>query len=67
MNNSSIFTADRATHLKTVVVSLLCATIVAGIGIAARVTDTSNVRMEASVVKAGNRITAATSNGTSIR
>ena len=67
MNNSSIFTADRATHLKIVVVSLLCATIVAGIGIAARVTDTSNVRMEASVVKAGNRVTAATANGTSIR
>jgi hypothetical protein len=56
MNNSSIFTADRATHLKTVVVSLLCATIVTGIGIAARVTDASNVRMEASVVKAGNRV-----------
>ena len=67
MNNSSIFTADRATHLKIVVVSLLCATIVAGIGIAARVTDTSSVRIEASVVKAGNRVTAATNNGTSIR
>jgi ABC-type proline/glycine betaine transport system permease subunit len=67
MNNSSIFTADRATHLKIVVVSLLCATIVAGIGIAARVTDTSKIRMEASVVKAGNRVTAATGNGTSIR
>jgi hypothetical protein len=67
MNNSSIFTADRATHLKTVVVSLLCAAIVSGISIAARVTDTSNLRMEASAVKAGNRVTAATTNGTSIR
>jgi ABC-type proline/glycine betaine transport system permease subunit len=53
MNNSSIFTADPATHLKIVVVSSLCATIVAGIGIAAQVTDTSNVRIEASVT--GNR------------
>jgi ABC-type proline/glycine betaine transport system permease subunit len=67
MNNSSLFTADRATHLKIVVVSLLCATLVAGIGIAARVTDTSNVRMEASVVKAGKPVTAATTNGNSIR
>jgi ABC-type proline/glycine betaine transport system permease subunit len=67
MNNSSLFTADRATHLKIVVVSLLCATLVAGVGIAARVTDTSNVRMEASVVKAGKPVTAATTNGNSIR
>ena len=39
MNNSSMFTADRMTHLKIVVVALVCATMVAGIGIAARVTD----------------------------
>jgi hypothetical protein len=67
MNNASMFTADRATHLKIVVVSLLCATVVAGIGIAARVTDTSNVRMEASVIKAGKPVTAATNDGNSIR
>jgi hypothetical protein len=39
MNNSSIFIADRMTHLKIVTVSLICAAMVAGIGIAARVTD----------------------------
>ena len=39
MNHSSIFTADRMTHLKIVTVSLICAAMVAGIGIAARVTD----------------------------
>ena len=39
MNNSYIVTADRMTHLKIVAVSLICAAIVAGIGIAARVTD----------------------------
>ena len=39
MNNSSMFTADRMTHLKIVVVALVCATMVAGVGIAARVTD----------------------------
>ena len=53
MNNSSLLTADRMTHLKIVVVSLICATLVAGIGVAARVTDnTSDGRLEASVIKA---------------
>jgi hypothetical protein len=62
MNNTSTFTADRMTHLKIVVVSLICATVVAGIGIAARVTDgtAANSRLEASVVKAGAPVTAST-------
>ena len=62
MNNSSMLTADRNTHLKIVVVSLICATIVAGIGVAARVTDgtmTANGRLEATVIKAGTPVTAA--------
>jgi len=62
MNNSSMFTADRMTHLKIVVVSLVCATIVAGIGVAARVSDasTTNGRLEATVIRAGTPVTAAT-------
>ena len=50
------------THLKIVVVSLICATVVAGIGIAARVTDgtPTNGRLEASVIKAGGPVTAST-------
>jgi hypothetical protein len=62
MNNSSMFTADRMTHLKIVVVSLVCATIVAGIGVAARVSDasTTNGRLEATVIRAGAPVTAAT-------
>jgi hypothetical protein len=45
-----------------VVVSLVCATIVAGIGVAARVTDasTTNGRLEATVIRAGAPVTAAT-------
>ena len=66
MNNSSMFTADRGTHLKIVVVSLVCATIVAGIGIAARV-NTPNGHMEAGVITVGKPVTASTSEGTSIR
>jgi ABC-type proline/glycine betaine transport system permease subunit len=66
VNNSSMLTADRGTHLKIVVVSLVCATIVAGIGIAARV-NVPNGRMEATVITVGKPVTAATNNGTSIR
>jgi hypothetical protein len=67
MNNTSMFTADRMTHLKVVVVSLVCATVVAGIGIAARVTDgmTTN-RFEASVIKAGAPFSASTTTGIAI-
>lgn len=66
MNNSSMYTADRRTHLKIVVVSLVCATIFAGIGIAARVSP-PNGRLEATVITIGKPITAATTDGTSIR
>jgi ABC-type proline/glycine betaine transport system permease subunit len=66
MNNSSMFTADRGTHLKIVVVSLVCATIVAGIGLAARV-KVPDGRMEATVITVGKPVTAATDDRTSIR
>ena len=70
MNNFSLFTADRMTHLKIVVVSLVCATLVAGIGVAARVNDdsaTATGRMEATVIKATKPVTAATSEGRIVR
>lgn len=73
MNNSSLFTADRMTHLKIVVVSLAFATLVAGVGVASRITDTglagTNGRVEATipVTKAGKPITASTSETTTVR
>jgi hypothetical protein len=70
MNNSSMFTADRMTHLKIVVVSLVCATIVAGIGVAARVTDSvtsADGRMQATVIKAAPPVTAATGDSNTVR
>jgi hypothetical protein len=69
MNNFSLFTADRMTHLKIVVMSLVCATLVAGVGIAARVTDGTSAtgRMEATVIKATAPITAATSDANTVR
>jgi hypothetical protein len=49
------------THVKVVAVALVCATLVAGIGLAARVTDESaDGRLEATVIKAGKPLTAST-------
>jgi ABC-type proline/glycine betaine transport system permease subunit len=70
MNNSSMFTADRMTHLKIVVVSLVCATLVAVVGITARVTDASTVgngRIEATIIKAAPPLTASTGEGATVR
>ena len=66
MNNSSMFTADRMTHLKIVVVALVCATMVAGIGIAARVTDgmMTSSGLQATVIKATAPVTAAADSNT---
>jgi ABC-type proline/glycine betaine transport system permease subunit len=58
MNNTSMFTADRMTHLKIVVVSLVCATVVAAVGVTSRITDAGNGRLEAAVIKAGTPMTA---------
>lgn len=68
MNNFSLLTADRTTHLKIVVVSLLCALIVAGIGFAARVdTNDTASQMEAGVVKATKPVTATAGQDRTIR
>jgi hypothetical protein len=68
MNNSSLLTADRTTHLKIVVVSLVCATLIAGIGMASRVTESSaDGRTEATVIKAAKPLTAATAEDRTIR
>jgi hypothetical protein len=70
MNNSSMFTADRNTHLKVVVVSLVCATLVAGVGIAARITDgtmTGSGRLEASVHRVTAPVTAASTETNTVR
>jgi hypothetical protein len=53
--NHSLYSADRGTHLKIVVVGLLCATLVAGVGIFARL---GNLDLgTAPVVKAGQPTT----------
>lgn len=50
--NHSMYGADRATHLKIVVIGLICALVVAAIGIFAHVTSTVDLGT-AALVKAG--------------
>jgi hypothetical protein len=59
--NHSIYGADRLTHLKIVVVALIGATVVAGVGIAARDTATTpgvaTARMERpQIIRAGQPV-----------
>jgi hypothetical protein len=58
MNNTSMLTADRNTHLKIVVVSLVCATMVAVVGVTSRIADAGNGRLDATVIQAGAPMTA---------
>jgi hypothetical protein len=67
MTNSTLLTADRMTHLKIVVVSLVCATLIAGLGIAGRLSDGVDGRNEGTVIKAARPLTAATGTDRTIR
>jgi hypothetical protein len=50
--NHSMYSADRGTHLKIVAISLACATLVAAVGIFARVSSTIDLGT-APLVQAG--------------
>ena len=67
--NHSFYSADRSTHLKIVVVALLAATAVAGIGITARVNtgDTYAQVERAQIIKAGKPVMVTTSGQTMVR
>jgi hypothetical protein len=58
--NHSIYGADRLTHLKIVVVALIGATVVAGVGIAARDTattpDVTTARNLVPIIRAGQPV-----------
>ena len=62
--NHSIYSADRSTHLKIVVVALVAGIAVAGFGISARTSDDSYTQT-ARVIKAGKPV-AITSSGASV-
>ena len=62
--NHSIYSADRSTHLKIVVVALVAGIAVAGFGISAR-TGADDTYAQSRVIKAGAPI-AVTSSGASV-
>jgi hypothetical protein len=63
--NHSIHSADRATHLKIVVLALMTGIAVAAFGISAR--TNSDYAQTAHVVKAGKAMTVTSSNTSAVR
>jgi hypothetical protein len=64
--NHSIYSADRTTHLKIVVVALVAGIAVAGFGISARSTNDSYAQT-AHVIKAGKAVTMTSSDTAVVR
>jgi hypothetical protein len=65
--NHSIYSADRMTHLKVVVVALVAGIIVAGFGISARLNSDDGYTQTARVMKAGKPVTITSSNMSVVR
>lgn len=67
--NSTLYTADRSTHLKIVVVGLVAAILVAGVGIAARDVDlgTEALMSQGPAIKAGQPTAYSNNSTTTIR
>jgi hypothetical protein len=70
--NSSLYTADRTTHLKIVVVALVAATLVAGVGIMTRNLDLGtdvlvSQQARGPAVKAGAPVTYSSSGASMVR
>ena len=64
--NHSIYSADRSTHLKIVVVALIAGIALAGLGISAR-TSSDDYTQTARVIKAGKAVTITSSNTSAVR
>jgi hypothetical protein len=64
--NHSIYSADRSTHLKIVVVALVAGIVVAGFGISAR-SNAEDYTQTARVIKAGKPVTVTSSGIMTIR
>ena len=65
--NHSIYSADRSTHLKIVVVALVAGIAVAGFGISARSNSNEGYTETARVMKAGKAVTVTSSNASVVR
>ena len=65
--NHSIYSADRSTHLKIVVVALVAGIVVAGLGISARTNADDGYAQTARVLKAGKPVTVTSTNASMVR
>ena len=65
--NHSIYSADRSTHLKIVVVALVAGIAVAGLAISARTNADDGYAQTANVLKAGKPITVTSTNASMVR
>jgi hypothetical protein len=64
--NHSIYSADRSTHLKIVVVALVAGIALAGLGISAR-TSSDDYTQTARVIKAGKAVTVTSTDASVVR
>jgi hypothetical protein len=65
--NHSIYSADRSTHLKIVVVALIAGIAVAGFSISARTTSDEGYTQTARVLKAGKPVAITSANTSTVR
>jgi hypothetical protein len=65
--NYSIYSADRTTHLKIVVMALVAGIAVAGFGISARTFSDDGSTQTARVIKAGKPVVVTSSNTSMVR
>ena len=65
--NHSIYSADRSTHLKIVVVALIAGIAVAGFSISARTTSDEGYTETARVLKAGKPVAITSANTSTVR
>ena len=65
--NHSIYSADRPTHLKIVVVALVAGIAVAAVGLSARLNTDDGYAQTARVIKAGKAVTVTSSDTSMVR
>ena len=65
--NHSIYSADRTTHLKVVIVALIAGILVAGFGILTHNSSDEGLTQTARVMKAGKPVMVTTSNNSLVR